>query len=68
MEPRRHAHLLKGSDMSNTGEGRESTRHDEEASSRMYDEGCPNESTSTIPETIPDATGYSDTEEVASGE
>lgn len=67
MEPKRHAHLLKGSDMSNTGEGRESTRGDEEASSRMYDEGS-NESTSTIPETVPDATGYSETEEVASGE
>ncbi|HET7207828.1 MAG TPA: hypothetical protein VFI95_14730 [Terriglobales bacterium] len=50
--------------MSNSGEGRESTMSDQEASSRMHDEGCPNESTSTVP----DAKGYSDTEEVASGE
>lgn len=61
-------HVLMGADMSNTGEGRKSTRRDEEASSRMHDEGCPNESTSTVPETIPDATGYSDTDEVATGE
>jgi hypothetical protein len=50
--------------MSDTGEGRKSTPRE----SRMHDEGCPNESTSTVPETIPDATGYSDSEEVASGE
>jgi hypothetical protein len=37
---------------------RQGQRADEEASSRMYDEGCPNESTSTIP----DATGYSEPE------
>lgn len=61
-------HVLMGADMSNTGEGRKRTRRDEEASSRMHDEGCPNESTSTVPETIPDATGYSDTDEVATGE
>lgn len=39
-------------------------RTDEEASSRMYDEGCPNEGTSTIP----GATGCSEQGEATSSE
>jgi hypothetical protein len=39
-------------------------RADDEASSRMYDEGCRNEGTSTIP----DATGCSEQEEATSSE
>jgi hypothetical protein len=40
-------------------------RTEEEPSSRMQDEGCPNKGTAT---TIPDATGYSEPEEAASSE
>jgi hypothetical protein len=40
----------------------QSQRADEEASSQMYDEGCPNEGTSTIP----DRTGYSEQGEATS--